>query len=43
MAADLLQYRNRPVYANLRAMGATVVNWNPHGQSFAEALIQQRA
>ena len=43
MAADLLQYRNRPVYATLRAMGATVVNWNPHGQSFAEALIKQRA
>jgi hypothetical protein len=24
-------------------MGATVVNWNPKTQSFAQALIQQRA
>ena len=43
MAAKLLDYRNRPVYAALRRMGCTVVNWNPKTQSFAQALIQQRA
>ncbi len=43
MAAKLLDYRNRPVYAALRRMGCTVVNWNPRTQSFAQALIQQRA
>ena len=42
MAADLLNFRNRPVYAVLRRMGATVVNWNPQTQSFAQALIEQR-
>jgi hypothetical protein len=42
MVADLLNYRNRPVYMTLRRMGATVVNWNPQTQSFAQALIQQR-
>jgi hypothetical protein len=42
MAADLLNFRNRPVYAVLRRMGATVVNWNPQSQSFAQALIEQR-
>jgi len=43
MAAELLDYRNKPVYASLRRMGCTVVNWNPRTQSFAQALIQQRA
>lgn len=43
MAAELLDYRNRPVYATLRRMGCTVVNWDPKTQSFAQALIQQRA
>ncbi len=43
MAAELLNYRNRPVYRALRSMGATVVNWDPNTQSFAQALIQQRA
>ena len=43
MAAELLDYRNRPVYAALRRMGCTVVNWNPRTQSFAQALIQQGA
>ncbi len=42
MAAELLNYRNRPVYRALRRMGATVVNWDPHTQSFAQALIKQR-
>lgn len=41
-AARLLDYRNRPVYMALRRMGATVVNWNPRTQSFAQALIKQR-
>ncbi|UCH57936.1 MAG: DUF58 domain-containing protein [Candidatus Bathyarchaeota archaeon] len=43
MAADLLDFRNRPVYGALRRMGVTVINWNPRTQSFAQALIQQRA
>ena len=43
MAAELLHFRNRPVYAAFRRMGATVVNWDPRSQSFAQALIQQRA
>jgi uncharacterized protein (DUF58 family) len=43
MAAELLHFRNRPVYTAFRRMGATVVNWDPRSQSFAQALIQQRA
>jgi hypothetical protein len=43
MAAELLDYRNKPVYASLMRMGCTMVNWNPRTQSFAQALIQQRA
>jgi uncharacterized protein (DUF58 family) len=43
LAAIILQYRNRPVYAALKNLGATVVNWNPQDQSFAEALLKQRA
>ncbi len=43
MAAELLDYRNKPVYASLIRMGCTMVNWNPRTQSFAQALIQQRA
>jgi hypothetical protein len=43
MAAEILNYQNRRVYGTLRRMGATVVNWNPKTQSFAQALIQQRA
>jgi uncharacterized protein (DUF58 family) len=43
MAASLLDFRNRPLVANLRAMGVNVVNWNPRTQSFAQALISQRA
>lgn len=43
MAAELLDFRNRPVYQVLRGMGVTVVNWNPRTQSFARALIKQRA
>jgi len=42
MAAEILNYQNRRVYGTLRGMGATVVNWNPRTQSFAQALIQQR-
>jgi uncharacterized protein (DUF58 family) len=43
LAAEILNYQNRRVYGTLRRMGATVVNWNPKTQSFAQALIQQRA
>ncbi len=43
MAAELLDYMNKPVYASLMRMGCTMVNWNPRTQSFAQALIQQRA
>jgi uncharacterized protein (DUF58 family) len=42
IAAELLDYRNRPLTGILRSMGATVVNWNPQTQSFAQALIKQR-
>jgi hypothetical protein len=43
IAAKLLDFRNKPLTGVLRKMGATVVNWNPHTQSFAQALIKQRA
>ena len=43
IAAELLDFRNRPIYATLRSMGVSVVNWNPDSQSFAQALIAQRA
>jgi len=43
MASELLEFHNRPVYATLRRLGATVVTWNPRTQSFAQALIQQGA
>jgi len=42
MAAELLEFRNKPVVATLRSMGVTVVNWDPQNQSFAHALITQR-
>lgn len=43
IAAELLEFHNRPVYAALRRLGATVVSWNPKAQSFAQALLKQRA
>ena len=43
IAAELLEFRNRPVYEILKRMGATVVNWNPVTQSFSQALMSQRA
>ena len=43
MAAELLEFHNNPVYASLRRLGATVVNWNPLTQSFAQSLLKQRA
>ena len=43
IASELLHYHNRPLVIKLRNMGATVVNWDPETQSFAQALIQQRA
>ena len=39
MAAELLEFHNRPIYAALKRLGATVVTWNPRTQSFAQALI----
>ena len=42
MAADLLEFHNRPIYAALRRLGASVVTWNPRAQSFARALLHQR-
>ena len=43
IASELLHYHNRPLVSKLRNMGVTVVNWDPENQSFAQALIQQRA
>ena len=43
MAAEVLEFHNRPVYAALRRLGATVISWNPRTQSFAQALLAQRA
>jgi len=43
MAAEMLEFHNRQVYASLRRLGATVVTWNPKTQAFAKALIEQRA
>jgi len=43
IAADLLEFRNKPAIEILKLMGATVVNWNPVTQSFAQALMSQRA
>jgi hypothetical protein len=43
MAAEMLEFHNRQVYISLRRLGATVVTWNPKTQSFAKALIEQRA
>ena len=42
IAAELLEYRNRPVYAALERLGATIVPWNPRNQSFTQALIKRR-
>jgi len=43
IAAELLDFQNKPVYLSLRRMGVSVINWNPQTQSFAQALIEQRA
>jgi uncharacterized protein (DUF58 family) len=43
IAAEILDFGNRPIYSQLRKMGVTVVNWNPKTQSFAKALLKQRA
>lgn len=43
LAAEMLEFHNRPVYASLRRLGATVVTWNPKTQAFAKALIEQKA
>jgi hypothetical protein len=43
IAAELLDYQNKPVYMALRGLGVNVVNWNPLTQSFAQSLIKQRA
>jgi uncharacterized protein (DUF58 family) len=43
VAAELLHYHNRPMVMKLRNMGASVVSWDPDTQSFAQALIRQRA
>jgi len=42
MAADLLEFHNRPIYAALKRLGATVVTWNPRAKSFVQALLHQR-
>lgn len=42
MAAGLLEFHNKPIYAALSRLGATVVTWNPKAQSFARALLYQR-
>lgn len=43
IAAELLEFRNKPAIEILKLMGANVVNWNPINQSFAQALMSQRA
>jgi len=43
LAAEILNYNNRPVYAALRGLGASVINWDPRSHSFAESLIEKRA
>ena len=42
MAAGFLTYHNKPVYDVLRSRGCTVVNWDPVGESFAQALQRQK-
>jgi len=42
MAAGFLTYHNKPVYDMLRSKGCTVVNWDPVGESFAQALQRQK-
>ena len=42
IAAGFLTYHNKPVCDVLRGMGCTVVNWDPIGESFAQALQKQK-
>jgi len=42
IASEVLEFHNRPVYATLSRLGATVLTWNPRKQSFAQALIAKR-
>jgi uncharacterized protein (DUF58 family) len=42
IASEVLEFHNRPVYATLSRLGATVLTWNPRKQSFAQALITKR-
>jgi len=42
IAAGFLTYHNQPYYDALRGMGCIVVNWDPVGESFAQALQRQR-
>jgi hypothetical protein len=42
MAAGFLTYHNKPYYDVLRSMGCIVVNWDPIGESFAQALQRQK-
>ncbi len=43
IAAGFLTYHTKPFYDILRGMGCVVINWDPVGESFAQALQRQRA
>ncbi|MBN2336395.1 DUF58 domain-containing protein [Candidatus Bathyarchaeota archaeon] len=42
IAAGFLTYHNKPYYDSLRGMGCIVINWDPVGESFAQALQRQK-
>jgi hypothetical protein len=42
IAAGFLTYHNRPYQDFLRSIGCMVINWDPVGESFAQALQRQK-
>jgi hypothetical protein len=40
-AAALLHLETRPIVDSLHRLGASVLEWNPRGESFAIALLRQ--
>ena len=42
LAAGFLRYHNRPYHDVLRSLGCMVINWDPVGESFAQALQRQK-
>lgn len=43
VAAELLEYHNKPFYRAIREMGAILINWDPESESFAQALQMRGA